>query len=217
MFVFGGVLKELFLKDHAVILSLILGILILIFGSFNDLILMLVFFAIAVVSSGYMKKYKLKIKDYEEERTWKSVISNGLVPLIFIIFNPWIGIIPYISSIAAVTADKCASELGVLDKNPIFLGNLKHVRPGKSGAISALGLIVSLGGSFVISCSAMYLFNISGQIAFIIGIIGFLGGIIDSLFGIFEEKGIGNKETTNMICAIFGGLLGYGLIILFLH
>ena len=208
-------LKELFLKDHAIILSLVLGLLLLIFGSLNYLALMLVFFVIALVSSGYMKSYKLKIHDYEEERSWKSVVSNGLFPLIFVALSPWIGVIPYVASIAAVTADKCASELGVMDQNPIFLGTLKRVKPGKSGAISGLGLLLSLAGSFFIGLTAIYLFHISIFVAFAVGIIGFLGGLIDSLFGILEERKIGNKETTNIICSIFGGLLGY-LLKLFL-
>jgi uncharacterized membrane protein len=36
---------------------------------------------------------------------------------------------------------------------------------------------------------------------------GFCGGLVDSLLGYYEEKGIGNKYTSNAICGIAGALI----------
>ena len=52
---------------------------------------------------------------YEHERGWENVLSNGLLPSILAIGSPYLGPFPFIASIAAVTADKFGSEIGVLD------------------------------------------------------------------------------------------------------
>jgi uncharacterized protein (TIGR00297 family) len=111
--------------------------------------------------------------------------------------------------VAAITADKFASELGVFDRTPISLGNFKPVKPGTSGAVSILGFAMSLAGGCLIGLAAIVIFNITANEAIIIALIGLAGSIVDSLFGVLEEKKIGTKGTTNMICSITGGILGY--------
>jgi uncharacterized membrane protein len=45
-----------------------------------------------------------------------------------------------------------------------------------------------------------------------IGLIGFGGSFADSIAGVFEERGIGNKATTNMICSITGAIMGMAFL-----
>jgi uncharacterized membrane protein len=41
---------------------------------------------------------------------------------------------------------------------------------------------------------------------------GLGGSIADTFFGVFEERGIGTKGTTNFLCSLVGALLGYYMI-----
>ena len=45
-----------------------------------------------------------------------------------------------------------------------------------------------------------------------IGLIGFAGSFADSIAGVLEERGIGNKATTNIICSAVGALLGWSFL-----
>lgn len=175
-------------------------------------IIMIAFLGFAVVATkhGYFEKKEMGI--YEHERGWENVLSNGLAPLLFAIGGYWFGAIPYLCSVAAVTADKFASELGVLAGEPISLKDLKKVKPGTSGAITLFGILMSLSGAILIGVVSIFLFNISPSMALKIGCIGFIGALVDSLLGIFEEMGIGTKGTTNFLCSFVAGILGFLLI-----
>ncbi|MCD6227749.1 DUF92 domain-containing protein [Candidatus Micrarchaeota archaeon] len=206
--------KTLLLDKPGIILALALGLFILFFGGVSHFILLLVFFILSVVVTkyGYYEKKDLGI--YEHERSWENVVANGLGPalgiIISIVFN--VGVGPYIGAIAAVTSDKFASETGALAGRPIDLSTLKHVKPGKSGCVTWFGTLMSFTGALLIGIAAALLFKISPTQIVIIGSIGFIGSMIDTLFGVFEEKGIGNKTTTNIICSIVGIILGYSLL-----
>jgi len=194
-------------------LAISMGIIIFVLGEvygFNLLVLLLFFLILSVFATKYGIYSKKNMDIYENERGWKNVLSNGLIPTVTIVLYSFTGnfifIYAYIASVASITADKFASEIGVFD-TPIFLWGLKKVKPGTSGAISLLGSLASLSGAFLIGLAAIYLFNISFPEAFLIGVIGFLGGFADSLFGVLEEKGIGNKFTTNFICSVVGAVI----------
>ncbi len=75
-----------------------------------------------------------------------------------------------------------------------------------------LGTLASLAGGTLIGVSAVFIFNITPTNALLVGILGAIGSLIDSIFGVWEEKGIGNKSTTNFICSISGAILGYLLL-----
>ncbi|MCX8200226.1 MAG: DUF92 domain-containing protein [Candidatus Micrarchaeota archaeon] len=195
------------------LLALTMGIIILVLGyprGLQMLLLMLVFLLVSVIVTKYGTRSKRRLNLFEGERGWKNVISNGLVPTAMAVALFFTGdnmfLLAYVASIASITADKFASELGVFDI-PFFLWGMRKVKPGTSGAVSVLGTLASLSGAFVISISSIYLLGISIQMAFFLGLIGFLGGFVDSIFGILEERGIGNKYTTNFICSLAGALL----------
>ncbi len=190
------------------LLSFLLGIAIFYLGGPNALILIFIFLFVAVYVSKYEEKEKKKFGVYEYKRSWENVFSNGLIPFLTLFLIPHFGYIPYITSIASIMADKFASELGVLSKDePIDLLTFKKTRVGKSGAVSLLGLAMSFVGSLIITSSSIFLFNISPVLALKLGFFGFLGSFADSIAGIFEERGFGNKSTSNIIGALVGTLL----------
>jgi len=209
-------MSSIFMLDSlGLALSISMGLIIIVLGGMYgiNLLLLLIFFLVLSVFATKYGIYSKKTMDiYENERGWKNVLSNGLVPTLIVILYYFTGdpvfIYVYIASVASITADKFASEIGVFD-TPRFLWGFQEVKPGTSGAISLLGSLASISGAFFIGIISVYLFNISFPSAFLIGIIGYLGGFADSLFGVLEEKGIGNKFTTNFICSVVGAVIAY--------
>lgn len=197
------------LDKKGLILSALMGVLTFFLGGKEYLALLLFFLAVSVMATRYGEEEKKERGIYEYERSWENVMSNGIIPTALAIAQPVIGPLPFIVSVAAVTADKFASELGVLGKGkPIFLFNFKEVQPGTSGAVSVMGTVMSFAGALLIGAAAVFLFGIKPSMALTIGIGGFLGSVVDSIAGIAEEKGIGNKSTSNLLCSLAGGIFG---------
>lgn len=194
-------------------LALVMGALVLAFGPQYMFWLFLLFLVISVGATKYGFAKKREIGLYEHERSWENVLANGLVPTVAAVLFPYIGAGAYIGSVAAIAADKFASELGVLGSEPISLLTLKKGKRGESGCISPLGTLMSLDGALIIGLG-FWLLNPAYSIWMImqIGAIGFVGSFADSIAGVLEERGIGTKATTNMICAGVGALLGYAFL-----
>jgi uncharacterized protein (TIGR00297 family) len=213
----AGVVGGLLLALALFVLGLQFGVMFV-----GSMVLFLIFSAI-VTKIG--EKRKKKIGTYEKARGIKNVIANGLGPLMMALLFYLsttkgmnllgnLSVLGFLGSIAAITSDKFASEIGVLGKEPIELLSLKKVRRGTSGAVSALGLTASFVGSLMISFIVVpyagmifssYEYTLYAVVAIALG--GFLGSIIDSVLGYYEERGIGNKFSTNFICSISGALI----------
>ena len=194
-------------------LAAAMGLAVAIFGQFAFLILLLFFLACSVIVTKYGYAQKRDMGLYEHERSWENVLANGLVPTICAVLSPQIGWGPYVGSLAAITADKFASELGVLGGEPVFLLTMKKVKRGTNGAVTLFGLLMSLDGGLLIGLATMALFpDVTLWKVVAIGIIGFVGSAIDSVVGVFEERGIGTKATTNAICSLFGAIAGMALL-----
>jgi uncharacterized protein (TIGR00297 family) len=212
---------QLFTLDTKGIFSAIaLALLIIYFGGSYGLFffsLLFLFLVLSALATGIGRRKKIRLGLYEKSRGWKNVAANGTIPLLIAIifyFEHSISILlalSYIASIAAITADKFASEIGVLDGSPISLLQLKRVDKGVSGGVTLLGLGASAFASFIISLSSFVI--IKNYVPFlIIFIAGFLGNIVDSLLGYYEEKGIGNKHTTNVACSLSGALIAFAFL-----
>jgi len=178
-----------------------------------DLLLFLVLSAI-VTRMGRMKKQGIGV--YEAGRGWRNVLANGAMPVaaallywlnsLYAFMPSGILVLAYIASVCAITADKFASELGVLDGEPTMLLTLKKTKKGVSGGVTGLGLGAGLVGSAIIGSGAIF---IGGGVAgvVVVTLAGFAGNLVDSILGYFEEKGIGNKFTSNFFCSVAGFLI----------
>jgi len=201
------------LDTQGLLLALLLGAILFFYGGTSYLVLMLAFFVLAMVVTKYEYETKKEMGIYEHERGWENVLSNGFLPAILAVLSPFTGPMAFIACIAAVTADKFGSEIGVLDASePVSLLGFVPVRPGTSGAMSRMGTVGSFAGACAIGFIAMYLFGLNPTQAILVGLAGLGGSIIDTFFGVFEEKGFGTKGTTNFICSLAGALLGYFFI-----
>jgi uncharacterized protein (TIGR00297 family) len=201
------------LDTKGILLALFFGFILYFYGGPSYLALMLVFFVLAVVATKYEYELKKEMGLYEHERGWENVLSNGILPAALAVLSPQIGPLPFICAIAAVTADKFGSEIGVLDrKDPVSLIELRAVKPGTSGAMSLMGTVGSIAGTCAIAFFSIMIFPLSPHHALMIAAAGLIGSIADTLFGVFEERGIGTKGTTNFICSLVGALIGYYFI-----
>ena len=194
------------------------------------LIAMIVFLVLSAIVTYIGMAYKKNIGVGQEPRGAWNVLSNGLPALVmvflFYLSAVWgygwfelLSIIGFLASLAAITADKFGSEIGVLNGRPIMIFTLKKVRKGTSGGVTVLGLLAGLGAALLISLlillvaghlgplTGYYGFNL-GKTILVVTVSGFVGSLIDSALGYYEEKGIGNKFTSNLACGIAGGSMG---------
>jgi uncharacterized protein (TIGR00297 family) len=232
-------MEFLTLNLKGVVLAVVFGLAFLYFGLGLGpffLIGMIVFLALssAVTHVGITRKRGLGIE--QDPRGVWNVLANGLPPLIMVVLFYFallwgseglalLSIIGFLSSLAAIMADKFGSEIGVLDGKPKMIFTLDEVKKGTSGGITELGLFAGIGAAFIISLLLLlipgHITALSGYYGFslekavlIITVSGFAGSIIDSILGYYEERGIGNKFTSNFACGIAAGLIGMLLFII---
>ncbi len=155
------------------------------------------FFIISSVLSKLGKKYKSqfdRIFEKSSKRNIGQVLANGSVAGITILANYFfpnpIWYFLYLGSLAAVTADTWATEIGIFSRiPPRSMRNFEKVPPGTSGGITPLGTLFSLLGSCTIVLSGWIVTPISNRTAFtpflftIIVLGGFLANLVDSLLG----------------------------------
>jgi len=206
-------MKLLTLNSVGIIAALLLGAGVLYFGresGIGYLLLLIIFLVAGTLVTFIGKEKKKKIGLYERERGWTSVISNGIVPLLASAFSSPQA---YLGAVASITADKFSSEIGMLCDDPVFLANLQKVKSGTSGAVSGIGTLAGFLGALLISLSAYLLLPELNQHKLMGIVLAGLGGdLADSVAGIFENMGVGNKETSNIIGSLFGAFLGIILL-----
>jgi uncharacterized protein (TIGR00297 family) len=221
-------LKLLLLDAAGTLVAIAMGATVYYFGGaygWPYLALILAFLVSSVAATKYQSSVKRKLALYEYSRSWENVVANGIVSVFCVLLAYWFGEgvsgLPYgregvfvgafVGSLAAVTADKFSSEIGVLGKEPRRLFDFKLAKRGESGAISLLGTLAAFNGALVIAIASYLIFQgkYDAWGVLFISIIGVVGSLIDSVVGVYETRGFGNKMTTNIICAISGALMGY--------
>jgi len=202
------------LLDFAgIALAVAMGALVFAFGNAEFFALLLVFLilSVAVTKYGYEKKREMGL--YEHERSWENVLANGLVPTICAVASPYVGWGPYVGALAAITADKFASELGVLGGEPVFLLTMKKTKTGRNGSITLFGTLMSFDAGLLVGISTAILIpGLDLWKVVAIGLVGLGGSLADSIVGVLEDRGIGNKATTNAICSLFGAVAGFAFL-----
>ena len=138
-------------------------------------------------------------------------------------------LVGFVGSVAAVAADKFGSEIGVFGGRPVMIFGWRRVRIGTSGGITMLGLLAGLLASaimavptvtvaqFVVASSLPQgygtlvhgpsLWVSMPMLVLMLSVVagGFIGNVADSALGYFEEKGTGNKYTSNFFSSVIGG------------
>ena len=162
------------------------------FGGWKWTLPILAFF---ILSSLLSKLGKVHKKTYEHifEKTgtrdiWQVAANGGIGGILILLSRvfPWDGwYIMFLGSIAAVTADTWATELGVYSKkNPVLITTLKRVSKGTSGAMSLAGMLSGMFGSLIVaSTSIPYLTAGTSRIIGIAILSGVIGNLVDSVLG----------------------------------
>ncbi|WAA11464.1 DUF92 domain-containing protein [Fervidibacillus halotolerans] len=141
------------------------------------------------------KQMDLPVIDKEKGRNGAQVFANGFIAslfsLLFALTDHPLLLIGFIVSIASANGDTWASEIGVFSKQkPVILFTAKRVEKGTSGAVSMLGTLAGLAGSFVVSFTALLLWPsiISGKDLFLLTMFGLLGMFVDSVLGVTVQE-----------------------------
>jgi len=190
----------------------VMGIIILFSAGFNWLLLILLFLFLSLIATRHSKYYKQNLGIYENKRTAKNVISNGVVAFIMAAFGgyylPFVG--GFIGAVATATADTMASEIGILEK-PRLITTMRKVDPGTDGAVSILGTVVGIVGAGIIGIAAFLLGIISDPLLSIkVAVIsGTIGCFADSILGaVLERRNLINNEHVNLLATIVGAFIG---------
>ncbi len=221
-------MEALTLSGAGLAVAAVMGALFVLFGGWIwwiFLLGMLIFLALAAIVTWIGRSYKKKRRLGQKPRGVMNVVANGAVPLalaglygLFLALGAEryavLCLFGFIASVAAITADKFASEIGMLDGMPVSLVGRKAVRKGVSGGVTWAGLAASAMAALIIGIvlvplSAPYDFVISQYLSVCLVVLcGFAGSLVDSALGYYEEKGIGDKFTSNFACSLSGALLG---------
>ena len=185
----------------ATIVAFLVGLSLYLNGGFMCLICLYVFFISASIASNINKEYKKKVsKIYQKsgKRDLYQVLANSFLAVMlasaYYNTNNKIFYIAVFIAFASYNADTWASEIGIMSKKDnYYLLGLKKVQKGISGAVTPLGLIASLFGSFLIA--SVYLFiDLDFKYFIIITILGFVSALIDSILGqLFQVLYYDNK------------------------
>ena len=201
---------QVFLLDvWGILASLAVAVLIYWFGgamAMEYLALMFVFLICGTIVTVMGREKKEEMGIYEYGRSWRNVVANGIVPVIALMLGSPAA---YFGALAGIAADKFSSEIGALGGEPVFLGNFKKVKRGTSGAVSALGTVAGFVGAEIVAIAVYLLFPNVGMVhALLLPFAGLLGSMADSIAGIWETRGLGDKSTSNLAGAVAGAVLG---------
>lgn len=186
-----------FLSGSGAVSTFLLGALVFGTGSWEFSLPILMFFILSSLLSKIGKRWKQKFSDTFQKggrRDFGQVLANGgIAGVIILLWNYFphdMWYFAFIGSVAAVTADTWATEIGVFSKlPPRNILNFKPVKPGTSGGVTLLGFTGALLGSFIIvffgSLVTSRYSSFTDVVPFISMIIiaGLLGSIIDSIIG----------------------------------
>ncbi len=186
-------LKLRILDRFGALAGLAIGVVILAFGGWRFLAILMLFLLLASAATNVGKEHKLATSIlWEPFRGWRNVLANGAVATFFAIAEGLVSLeiiaAGFVGAVAASTSDTLATEVGLLSRHrPRLLINLKEqVPPGTSGAVSPFGGFVMIASSLAIGLGA-WLVGIQswslGKALLLAFAAGTIGCTFDSLLG----------------------------------
>ena len=167
--------------------ALIMGILVILIGSWRFLFPLAAFFILSSLLSKIVKNasfYQIKgsVRDIVQ------VYANGGIALLICIFDfiqpNAINIFLFLASISAAMSDTWATEIGKISRNrPISILNFKPMDHSLSGGITRIGIIGSLLGSSLFGFTIWCVIPMPSVIVYGIILCGFVGSVFDSILG----------------------------------
>lgn len=159
--------------------GLLIGVPILVFGGFDNFILLLVFLIIGSILSRVGKEVKSRYNPIGEmvgTRAWPNVVANGFWPMIssVMIYFTSDALIKvawelfFIGSLASMVADTTATEIGMLSRErPRMITELNNiVEPGASGGVTILGTVASILAALIFGLLAYLISGFNPLIEF---------------------------------------------------
>lgn len=207
--------------------ALVVGLIVAFLGSVWWLIVLLVF----AISSHFATKAYFDLKKNQNvqegvagERRVSNVLYAAVIGIILASLN-FLNAVTHTFyfhyfelfsiSLAVVSSDTFASEIGIIDKKVYMITSLKRATPGINGGVSITGEGAALLGSFIVAIS----YGIVNPAGFslvnilTVGILGFIGCQIDSLLGaIFENRGMLSKGEVNFLSAFLAIVIALPLL-----
>ncbi len=178
------------------ITGLLIGVIFVMAGGLPAGLMLVTFFLLGSAFTKYKYEIKEDIGAAELKggaRTWKNVLANLFFPTLALMsysvymWEP--AFISFLASLSGALSDTLGSEIGVLSRRPpVMIHNLKEVPPGTSGAVSPLGTLASLLGSFIIPLEALSISMVDFHEFLIVSMLGFFCSIIDSYLGVVQVR-----------------------------
>ncbi|MBE6527618.1 MAG: DUF92 domain-containing protein [Thermoplasmata archaeon] len=205
------------LSKSGAVASLIIGVILAIFGTVNAFFILTLFVIVSFFATmkDIDKKLAMGLQEGQfGERGWKNVAAVGFPPVLITVidyFQPMddtLYVIAFLTTIVVAGADTIASEIGIKDPNPIMITTLKPVRPGVNGGVSKLGTMVSAVAALGIAVVGWLVMTASLSWLLIIPFVfGMFGNILDSIFGaVLENRGLISKFTNNWSTELIAAL-----------
>jgi uncharacterized protein (TIGR00297 family) len=203
------------------------GFIVLTFGDWTWLSILITFLLVAGVSTRYRYEQKEELGAAESKRgarSWQNVLANGAVTTVSaafygLSFHP-VFAAAFLGAVSTSAADTLATELGLLyPHEPKLITDLsRKVRPGTSGGVTLLGEVASTFGALVIGVAAWttgFAGLASSSLVAISLAAGLLGSTVDSLLGatiqaVFECPGCNRVTEKRVHCGYSTALVrGY--------
>jgi uncharacterized protein (TIGR00297 family) len=203
----------------------IVGMGVILFTDLRWFVVIFTFFFLSGAATKYkydQKKKRGVAQGKKGARGYLNVFGNGLVALIFAIFEGIVGgqifLVGFLAAVASATSDTAGGEIGRLSSHrPRLITTLKKVPTGAEGAVSLLGEAAEFFIALFIGVLAFILGLGHGYSVVIVAAAGgFIGANIDSVFGATIETHTSwwGNNCTNFFSSLCGALAGIGIYFL---